>query len=401
MTAVMIGVDPHKGSHTAVAIDAAEEPLGRLRVRTSAGQAQRLVAWAAAWPERTWAVEGAGGLGHLLAQQLVAAGERVLDVQPKLGARVRLLATGASNKNDPNDALSVAVAALRSRTRRQVSADDHATVLKVWSRRHRDLGRAKNQVACRLHAVLCELVPGGVPEEITAAHAARILGSATPSGTAGQARGELAAELLEDMRRLDAQIRESKKKLATAVKASGTSLTGIFGVGPVIAATVIGDVADVARFATRDRFAAYNGTAPIEVSSGNRKTYRLSLRGNRRVNHALHMAAITQIRHPHSDGRAYYERKVAEGKTHKEALRCLKRRISDAVYARLQADAQPAARAVMTGPGGQPGNDSDSSAAGSHPARQLFGKATPRPATPTLRPGTPPRPAAQEIRQTP
>ena len=400
MTAVMIGVDPHKGSHTAVAIDVAEEPLGRLRVRASAGQAQRLVAWAAAWPERTWAVEGAGGLGHLLAQQLVAAGERVLDVQPKLGARVRLLATGASNKNDPNDALSVAVAALRSRTRRPVSADDHATVLKVWSRRHRDLGRAKNQVACRLHAVLCELVPGGVPEEITAAQATRILRSATPSGTAGQARRDLAAELLEDMRRLDAQIRESKKKLATAVKASGTSLTGIFGVGPVIAATVIGDIADVARFATRDRFAAYNGTAPIEVSSGNRKTYRLSLRGNRRVNHALHMAAITQIRHPHSDGRAYYERKVAEGKTHKEALRCLKRRISDAVYARLQADAQPAARAVMTSPGGQPGNDSDSSAAGSHPARQLFGKATPRPATPTLRPGTPPRPAAKEIRQT-
>jgi len=169
-----------------------------------------------------------------------------------------------------------------------------------------------------------------------------------------------------------------------------------FGVGPVIAATVIGDVADVARFAARDRFAAYNGTAPIEVSSGNRKTCRLSLRGNRRASHALHMAAITQIRHPHSDGRAYYERKVAEGKTHKEALRCLKRRISDAVYVRLRADAQPAARAVMTGPGGQPGNDSDSSAAGSHPARQLFGKATPRPATPTLRPSTPPRPAAEE-----
>jgi len=100
MTAVMIGVDPHKGSHTAVAIGAAEEPLGNLRVRASAGQAQRLVTWAAKWPERTWAVEGAGGLGHLLAQQLVAAGELVLDVQPKLGARVRLLATGDSNKND-------------------------------------------------------------------------------------------------------------------------------------------------------------------------------------------------------------------------------------------------------------------------------------------------------------
>ena len=140
-------------------------------------------------------------------------------------------------------------------------------------------------------------------------------------------------------------MREAEKKLAAAVRASGTSLTDIFGVGPVVAATVIGDVADVARFATRDRFAAYNGTAPIEVSSGNRKIYRLSLRGNRRVNHAIHMTAITQIRHPHSDGRAYYDRKVAEGKTHKEALRCLKRRISDAVYARLQADAQPAAAA--------------------------------------------------------
>jgi transposase len=407
MTAVMIGVDPHKGSHTAVAIGAAEEPLGTLRVRASAGQAQRLVAWAAAWPERTWAVEGAGGLGHLLAQQLVAAGERVLDVQPKLGARVRLLATGQSNKTDPNDALSVAVAALRSRTRRQVSADDYAAVLRVWSRRHRDLGRAKNQVACRLHAVLCELVPGGVPEEITAAQATRILCSAKPAGAAGQARCELAAELLDDMRQMDTRIRESKKKLAVAVRASGTTVTEIFGVGPVIAATVIGDAGDVARFASRDHFAAYNGTAPIEVSSGNHKIHRLSLRGNRRINHALHMAAITQIRHPHSDGRAYYERKVAEGKTHKEALRCLKRRISDAVYARLQADAQPAARAVMTGPGGQPGNGSDSSAAGSHPARQLFGQATPRPATPTLRPGTPrrppapPRPAAKKIRQTP
>jgi transposase len=406
MTAVMIGVDPHKGSHTAVAIGAAEEPLGELRVRAAAAQAERLVAWAAAWPERTWAVEGAGGLGHLLAQQLVAAGERVLDVQPKLGARVRLLATGASNKNDPNDALSVAVAALRSRTRRQVTAEDHAAVLRVWSRRHRDLGRAKNQVACRLHAVLCELVPGGVPEEITAAQATRILRSAQPSGTAGQARGELAAELLEDMRRLDAQIRESKKRLAIAVRASGTTVTELFGVGPVIAATVIGDAGDVARFASRDHFAAYNGTAPIEVSSGSRKIYRLSLRGNRRINHAIHMAAITQIRYRHSPGRAYYDRKVAQGKTHKEALRCLKRRISDAIYARLQADAQQAAETPVKGPGGQPGNDSDSGAADSHPERRLFGQATPEP-SPTLRPATPdkrstpPKPTSTKTRQSP
>jgi transposase len=406
MTEVMIGVDPRKGSHTAVAIGVAEEPLGKLRVRATAAQAQRLVAWAAAWPERTWAVEGAGGLGHLLARQLVAAGERVLDVQPKLGARVRLLATGASNKNDPNDALSVAVAALRSPARRQVTADDHGAVLRVWSRRHRDLSRAKNQAACRLHAVLCELVPGGVPDVITAAQAARILERGTPSGAAGQARRELAAELLDDMRHLDARIRESSKKLAVAVKASGTSLTGIFGVGPFIAATVIGDAGDVTRFASRDHFAACNGTAPIEVSSGNRKIYRLSLRGNRRVNHAIHMAAITQIRHSHSDGRAYYDKKIAEGKTHKEALRSLKRRISDALYARLRADARQAAGNAQAGPGGQPGNDSDSSAAGSHPGHRLFGQATPEP-SPTLRAGTPAtrtvslKPASKKPRRSP
>ena len=121
----------------------------------------------------------------------------------------------------------------------------------------------------------------------------------------------------------------------------------------------------------------------------NRKIYRLSLRGNRRINHAIHMAAVTQIRHRHSDGRAYYDRKIAEGKTHKEALRCLKRRISDAVFARLQADARKAiATAAAKGPGGQPGNDSDSSAAGSHPELRLFGQATPGPDS-TLRPATP------------
>jgi hypothetical protein len=154
MAAVMIGVDPHKASHTAVVINAAEEELGELRVRACAGQAERLLAWAAAWPQRTWAVEGAGGMGHLLAQQLLSAGERVLDVQPKLGARVRLLAAGDVNKNDPNDARSVAVAALRSPGVRQVRAEDHAAVLKVRAERYRDLGRARTQVVCRLHAVL-------------------------------------------------------------------------------------------------------------------------------------------------------------------------------------------------------------------------------------------------------
>jgi hypothetical protein len=133
---VMIGVDPHKGSHTAAAIDAAEVARGDVRVRAADGQLERLLEWAGQWPQRTWAVENASGLGYLLAQQLVAAGERVLDVPPKLGARVRLLATGDTNKNDPNDARSVAVAALRSPSVRAVAAEDHRAVMKL---RQRDL----------------------------------------------------------------------------------------------------------------------------------------------------------------------------------------------------------------------------------------------------------------------
>ena len=266
----MIGIDPHKASHAAVVIGAAEVVVGELRVRAGAAQAEQLLGWAAAWPERTWAVEGAAGMGQLLAQQLLSAGERVLDVQPKLGARVRLLAAGDTNKNDPNDARSVAVAALLSPGVRQLVADDHAAVLRVWSKRYRDLGRTRTQVVCRLHAVLCELVPGGVSKVIRAPAVTKLLAAITPAGAVDAARCELAAAFLEDLQRIDGQLRETRKKLTVCVQASGTSLTSLFGVGPVIAAAVIGHVRDVSRFPDRDHFAAYNGTAPIEVSSQQR-----------------------------------------------------------------------------------------------------------------------------------
>ena len=383
MAAVMTGVDPHKGSHTAVVIDQAEMALGEVRVRASASQVQQLLEWAAAWAERTWAVEGAGGLGHLLAQQLVAAGERVLDVQPKLAARVRLLAAGDVNKNDPDDARSVAIAALRSAACPPVRADDHAAVLKVRAKRHRDLSRSRNQVVCRLHAVLCELVPGGVSKQIHAAAAARLLDQIQPAGAVQAVRRELAGQFLADLRRLDAQRRDTNKKLAAAIRASGTTVTEVFGAGPAVAAAVIGDVRDISRFPGPDCFAAYNGTAPVEVSSGGRVIYRLSLRGNRRLNHAIHMAAVTQIRYRHTKGRACYDKKIAVGKTPKQAPRALKRQVSDAIYQHLKADARRAA--ATAGPGGHPGNGSVASAAGSHPEHRLFGQATPGP-EPTLRP---------------
>jgi transposase len=323
MAGVMIGVDPHNASHTAVAISGAEEHLGQLRVRACAAQAERLLEWAAGWPERTWAVEGAGGLGTCWPSSCCRQVSGCWTCSPSWAPGVR-----------------------------QARPDDHAAVLKLWSKRQRDLGGSRTQVVCRLHAVLCELVPGGVPKKIIAAHAARLLNSITPPDAVAAARWELAAALIEDLRRIDGQLRETRSRLASAVRASGTSLTGLFGVGPVIAATVIGEVRDVSRFNNGDCFAACNGTAPIEVSSGGRKVCRLSRRGNRRVNHAIHMAAMTQVRQPHSEGRAYYDKKLAEGKTHREALRSLKRQVSDAVFTRLRADAQHA-QAQVRNPGGQ------------------------------------------------
>ena len=170
MAAMMIGIDPHKGSHTAVAIDESEQPLGELRVRSSSTQVGELRSWAKRWPERIWAVEGAGGLGYLVAQQLLAAGERVVDIQPKLGARVRLLATGATNKNDPNDARSVAIAALRSPGLRAVSIGDHAEVLRLLAKRNGDIGDHRTQVVCRLWKVELAKLAKEIGLEITVAH---------------------------------------------------------------------------------------------------------------------------------------------------------------------------------------------------------------------------------------
>jgi transposase len=361
---VIIGVDPHKGSHTAVAITGDEARLAKVKVRATRRQVDQLLEWAARFEERTWAIESAGGLGYLLAQQLVNAGEQVLDVPATLAARVRVLGTGRSNKNDPNDAHSVAVAALRTPRLKPVARADHAGVLRLLAKRNNELGRSRNKTACRLHALLAELVPGGIANEINAASAERLLDGVNPQSPVEVARHALALEHLDDLRRLDAQMRVSKQRIAEAIAASGTSLTELFGVGPVVAAMLIGYTGDVARFRNRDHFAAYTGAAPIEMSSGGRITHRLSRRGNRQLNHALHIAAITQIRYAHSPGRAFFERKVTEGKTKKEAVRALKRRIADAVYRQLLVDA-----GTVTGPGGQPGTTLQSSVAGSTPRR--------------------------------
>jgi transposase len=340
---VMIGIDPHKGTHTAVAIDPMERVLGERLVRATHRQVPELMEWAKHLDgsDRIWAIESAGGLGYLLAQQLLAAGETVVDIPATLASRVRLLGTGRSAKNDPNDARSVAIAALRAAELVPVRVEGHASVLRLLSRRHTQLGWSYNKTACRLHALLAELVAGGIRKEVVVSQARSLLEDHQPIGAVAIERHLLAVDLVDELDRLNSQRRAIRKRITVAVGASDTTLTEIFGVGDVSAAIILGQVGDIIRFPTADRFAAYNGTAPIEWSSGNpaRPIHRLSRRGNRTLNHVIHIAAVTQLRHRHSPGRAYYDRKRTAGHTARAALRSLKRRISDAIYRRLLADA--------------------------------------------------------------
>jgi transposase len=336
---VVIGIDPHKASHTAVAIGGGEEPLSSVRVRSSRHQVDQLLEWAEPFEKRTWAIESAGGLGYLLSQQLVARGEAVLDVPPVLASRVRVLAPKRSNKNDPNDALSVAVAAVRTSSLRTVEPANHSEVLRLLSKRHTDIGSQRIRLVCRLHSLFQELAPGGIAKKMNASDAKALLGALKPATPTQQIRFDLASELLEELWRTDALLKASEKRIKTAVKVSGTTLTDLYGIGPVLAAQVIGYSGDIRRFANRDAYASYNGTAPVEYSSGGRVVHRVSQRGNRMLNHAMHMAAITQIRQPTTQGRTYFERRVVEGKTKREAIRALKRQISNAVYRQLLLDA--------------------------------------------------------------
>lgn len=335
---VIIGIDPHKRLHAAYAIDVGERELAAVEVRAGARQVPELLRWARSFEDRRWAIESANGLGYLLAQQLVAAGEHVVDVPSTLSARVRTLSSGKSTKNDSNDARAVAVAALHAPSLALVRGEDHVSVLRLLAKSQLDLARARNRACCRFHALAADLAAGGMRKEVVVSQAEQLLATITPETGAQRQRAELADEVLDEIRALDARLKLSKKRIAAAVTVSGTSLTEIFGVGPIIAAMIIGYTGDPARFPTAGHYAAYNGTAPVEFSSGGRTVHRLSRRGNRTLNHAMHMIAVTQIRHLHSEGRRYYDAKLAAGKTKREAMRALKRQISDRVYRHLRAD---------------------------------------------------------------
>jgi transposase len=279
-------------------------------------------------------VEGATGPGALLARQLVAAGEQVVDVPSTLTARVRLLDRGRSDKTDAHDARAAAVVAFRHANLRTLTAEDQDAVLRLLADRYHDLVAQRTRVVCRLHALLAQLREGGAAKALSADRAVEFLASVQPSGAADVERKRVCLELVDKIVWVDTQLAQLRRRTVTAVAASATTVTNVYGVGPTGAAIIVGHTGGVGRFPTAGHFARFNGTAPIDASSGTPKRHRLNPRGNRQINYALHVAAITQVTHD-TPGRAYYLRKFSEKHTPREALRALKRRISDAVYRRL------------------------------------------------------------------
>jgi transposase len=386
MQQVIIGVDPHKLSATIEVVDHHEKVLGSGRFATDKAGYTAMLGYVAQWSRPTWAVEGSNGAGRSLAQRLVADGHHVLDVPAKLAARVRLLDTGHGRKTDAHDAHAVAVAAVRAKELRVLSANPELEVLRMLIDRRDELTRQRVQTINRLHRLLAELIPGTAKREMTALQAKAKLASVRPRDLAGKTRRRIAADELADLVAVETKIKTLTKDLKAMIEANGTSLTTLPGVGSIVAARVLAEVGDVTRFADRNRFASWTGTAPLEASSGEQVRHRLSRAGNRRMNHMIHIAATTQIR-LETPGRAYYRRKLAAGKTRMEAMRCLKRRISDALYRQLLADARAAAaRPSGTGPGGHCGATLDSSAVDLPPHIDTSDQPLPGPAEPTLRP---------------
>lgn len=361
MGSVVIGVDPHKASNTLVVIDEDEQVLVQRRFANTREGYREMKALVKPFRDRRWAVEGARGVGAGLAQRLVAEDEPVLNVPAKLSARVRALGGGSGRKTDKADAYAVAVAGLRSRSLQPVRPDGSVEVLRMVVERREELVRVRISTVNRLHDVLSQLIPGGAGHQLRSAVARTMLSKVRPRDAVGKARKRLALDYTSDLDRLDEQLKSLKKEIALLVAERGSTLTSIPGIGSLGAGKLLSEVLDVRRFPSKAHFASYTGTAPIDVSSGDNNRHRLNRAGNRRLNHVLHMAAVTQARRP-GPGRDYYLRKRADGKTHLEAMRCLKRRLSDVVFRALVHDQQ-----AVASPGGQVGAALQSSAADTNP----------------------------------
>lgn len=332
---VVLGIDAHKRTHTAVAVDEHGKRLGTKTVpATSAGNLE-LVRWASQFGEHRFAVEDCRHLSRRLERDFLAAGETLVRVTPKLMARTRRSAR-ERGKSDPIDAMSIARAVQREEDLPTAHLDGPEREVRLLTDHREDLvserTRAENRLHWHLHELdpTLELAPGSLGRYVVLDRLAALC--ASHEGTVAA----IAAELVDRIRALTVRINELEREIAAIMAKLSPQLLELRGCGALTAAKIVGETAGVNRFKDRDRFARFNGTAPIPVWSSNTTRFRLNRGGNRQVNAGIHRIAVTQLRG--GPGRDYVERKIAAGKTKTEAIRALRRKISNEVYRRLLSD---------------------------------------------------------------
>jgi transposase len=375
MVAMMIiGVDPHKSTHTATAVDPqTNRTVASVRIEASLADYRRLLRWAGQFDRRRWAIENAEGLGRHLSSWLLARGEDVVDVPSAATARVRQLSRGGGRKNDQIDAAAAACAAALQGDGRPLQAEDLTDALALLDESRTNLAQSRVRLVNQLHALLRDLLAGGAPTDLSATTAAALLRRVRSSGDAERVRKQIATDLVSQIRSVDSLLKANAKQISELLAASGSTLTGTVGIGAITAGRLIGRTGRAARFPTAAAFANYAGAAPVEVASADKARHRLSRSGDRQLNAALHTVAITQIRTPGSRGHTYYNAKLAEGKTPREARRCLKRRLANHIWRTMITDEQRQAAS----PGGHLGATLTSSAAGSTPTTSSSDKSLP------------------------
>ena len=335
---VTIGIDVHKRTHTVVVVDEQGRKLQQKTIGTTSSEHLRLIAWAATHGDaRLWAIEDCRHLSRRLERDLLGAGERIVRVPAKLMANARDAAR-TFGKSDPIDALAVARAALREPDLPSARLDGPERELRLLVDHREDLVCERTRMINRLRWHLHELDPGSEPRARSLKHLRNLDSLAASLEDREGLVARLARELVRRCRELTVEIKQLEREIAALVEVLAPSLLAIRGCGPLGAAKIIGETAGVERFRSRDACASYNGTAPLPVWSSNHARHRLSRSGNRQLNAALHRIALTQAQW-HPEAKALLARRKAQGDGSLEALRVLKRRLSDVVYRALKADA--------------------------------------------------------------
>jgi len=332
---VVLGADLHKRSHTVVVIDETGRKLAEKTIAATDAGHLELRRWAGQWPERTWGLEDCRHLSRRLDAELVRLGEAVVRVPPKLMAGTRQSGR-EPGKSDPIDALAVARAVLREPDLPVATLDGPDRVVRLLVDHREDLVGERTRHEQRLRWFLVELaIDEPKPRSLNRAVVQTVLAVTLAGRTEPVAR--FARDLLARIVELSATIRALEREIEALVRNAAPTLLALPGCGFLSAAKIVGEAAGISRFRSKEAFARHNGSAPIPVWSGNTVRHRLNRGGNRQLNVALHRIAITQVRLG-GPGKAYLDHRLAAGDSRTEAIRALRRRISDEVFRRLRAD---------------------------------------------------------------